>query len=243
VTGGLMASDGSSLISSGSQDVNDAGTVDGGTSTPSTFSGTFSPSGGGRFLFSLTGFQGGSLFAAYPSSGGVLLMEVDTGINVGTASGVALAQQSGAAIAASQGYGLNMTGEDVANNVEVDEIAEFKTTSSAITGLVDVNDGGQVKTSNFTGTYTTGTNGFGSASLNSGLAGMFFYAVDGSTLLFISTDSSQAALGMLQEQTTPTDAQSGMAKPLNLPMLRAMPRSRSPLRRGGNHIAPRVTTN
>jgi hypothetical protein len=241
VTGGVMASDGTSLITSGSQDVNDAGFVDNGTTTPSTFVGSFSSSGGGRYLLSLTGFIGGSTFAAYPSSGGLLLMQVDTGLAQGFASGIALTQQSGAAIAASQGYGMNLTGEDVSNLVEVDEIAEFKTSTNTWSGLLDENDGGSTGTTNFGGTYTTGTGGLGTATLSSGLQSMFFYAVDSSTLLFISTDQAQAALGSLQMQTTPTDsaAQISTARPSSLPMMGVIPRKHGPAVKGLHHILPK----
>ena len=230
-TGGLMTSDGSSLIPSGSEDVNDAGTVDNNTNpaTPFSFSGSFAATGGGRLLVSLTGFVGGSSFAAYPSDGGLLMLEIDTGLNAGVTSGVALPQTNGASISASQGYGLNLSGEDFVNTVELDEIGEFKTTSTTFTnGLLDENDLGPLNPQNFSGTYTTGSNGFGSATLTSGLQSMFFYASDSNLLLFISTDPNQAAVGALEIQTTPSAAQAAVkARPL--PMLRSMPHPHSAL--------------
>jgi hypothetical protein len=233
--GGLMSSDGS-VISNGSEDVNDAGTVDGGTSpaTPYSFSGTFGAVAGGRFPVTLTGFSGGTNFAAYPSSGGLLMLEIDSGLNAGVASGVALAQAANPSVSASAGYGLNLTGEDVVNLVELDEIAEFQTTSSSFTsGLLDENDGSPSNAQNFGGSYTVGSNGSGSATnLSSGLASMFFYVADSSTVLFISTDPSEAALGSFQIQTTPQAARaSPAAQPRPLPMLRVMPHGRLASRR------------
>jgi len=238
VTGGLMASNGTSTIPNGSEDVNDAGIVDGGGSTavPYSFSGDFSemPAASGRFAVNLTNFVGGSAFAAYPSSGGILMLEIDTTLtaeganNAGITSGVALAQTAGATVAASQGYGLNNTGEDVSNVTELDEIAEFKTTSSGLTGLLDENDFGiALGTDNVNGTYTVNSDGTGSATVSSALQEIFFYAADSSTVLFISVDPTQAALGSFQVQTTPTNNQSATVRPRALPMLRAIPHSRS----------------
>jgi hypothetical protein len=223
--GGVMNSDGSSLIPSGSEDLNDAGTVDNGTNpaTPFAFSGSFVPTGGGRILVTLTNFVGGSMFAAYQSQGGLLMLEIDSGISAGVTSGIALPQTNGTTITASQGYGLSLSGEDVFNGIELDEIGEFKTTSTSFTdGLLDENDGGPENPQNLSGSYTTGSNGFGSATLTSGLQSMFFYASDSSTVLFISTDPNQAAVGSLELQATPAAAQAAM-NARQLPMLRSMP--------------------
>lgn len=232
--GGLMSSDGVSKITTGSEDVNDAGTVDGGTTTPYSFNGTFASTGSGRFLVTLTGFVGGTNFAAYPSSGGLLILEVDAGLNPGITSGIALTQAASPTVSASQGYGLNLTGEDVVNAVELDEIAEFQTTSNAFTnGLLDENDNGPGNPQNFGGSYSVNSNGSGSATnLSSGLQSMFFYVADSSTVLFISTDPNQAALGSFQLQTTPQAAIASPAtQPRSLPMLRSIPHARSAPRR------------
>jgi hypothetical protein len=232
--GGLMSSDGSSLIPTGAEDVNDAGTVDNGTTTPFPFSGNFTAQGAGRFLITLNGFAGGSVFAAYPSDGGLFLLEEDTGLGAGVSSGIALAQSAGATITASSGYGLNLTGEDVSggpsSGSELDEIAEFKTTSSAFTnGLLDENDGGVIDNpQNFGGSYTV-SNGSGSATgVSNGLQSMFFYVADNSTVLFLSTDPNQTAQGLFQIQSTP---QSGAAQPAaqarSLPLLRSIPHTHS----------------
>jgi hypothetical protein len=244
--GGLMASDGNSLITSGSEDVNDGGFVDNGTNpaVPFGFSGNFSTVGGGRFLLNLTGYAGGTSFAAYPSSGGILLLEVDTGLNVGSGnagvtSGIALAQSSGAGLTASQGYGLNLTGEDVVDEVELDEIAEFQTTSTALTpGILDENDGFTLSSSSINGTYTAGSNGAGSATVNGNLQEVFYYAADSSTVLFISVDPNQAALGSMEVQVAPSSAaQSGAVRARSLPMQRVIPHSHS---KSGAHVRVRL---
>jgi hypothetical protein len=209
--GGIFGSDGASMITGGSEDVNENGVTDGGTNpaTPLSFSGSFvaAPSGSGRFTMGLSGFAGGATFAAYPSSGGMFLVQIDPpGLNAGITSGVALAQTS-TSIAASTGYGLNLTGVDLTGPVELDEIAEFTTTSSGMSGLVDVNDNGPESPKNLTGSYAQGSNGEGSATFSAGgFGGMFFYTADDSTTLLISTDTNQVALGSFQVQTSPSNA-------------------------------------
>jgi len=223
---GLMASDGSSQITSGSEDLNDDGVVDFGSNpvAPQGFSGTFSATGGGRFLVTLSTFAGGTTFAAYPSSGGLLMQEIDSGAGSGVTSGVALAQTSGASIAASQGYGLDLTGVDLSNlnPVEFDEIAEFQATSSGLSGLLDANDGGGLGTSNLSGTYAVGTDGVGSAKLTNGFQGMFFYPADSSTALLLSTDPFVVGTGTFEVQTTPSQA-AAMERPRALSVFRPVP--------------------
>jgi len=232
VAGGIVSSDGASQLSSGAEDINEGGVVDGGTSpaTPASFNGTFvaSPSGSGRFLVSLTGFAGGSTFAAYPSTGGILIMQIDTGLGAGITAGVAM-KQNGTSLDSSQGYGLNLTGMDLSSGGELDEIAQFQTTSGAFTnGLIDVNDGGPESPANFGGSYSVGANGVGSATnLTNGLQSMFFYVVDNQTAVFISTDPSgdQMSVGAFQEQSTPSTANAAVAEQ-HLAMVRSVLRSR-----------------
>lgn len=215
---GVMVSDGTS-IPSGAEDLNDNGNVDFGSTTPQAFTGGFVATGGGRFAVTLTTFAGGTNFAAYPSDGGLLLLEIDGGAGSGVTGGVALAQATGASIAASQGYGMNLTGIDLFNFVEVDQIAEFKTTSTNMTGLIDSNDGGVLNTSNLNGSYTAGSDGLGSATFgnNNTPTGIFFYSVDSSTALVLSTDSNAVEVGLFEVQATPT--QSALARPRTLPMI------------------------
>lgn len=239
VAGGIMASDGVSAISNNSfEDVNDNGVVDNGTNpiTPFAFSGSFAenPSGSGRFVVTLTGFAGGTTFVAYPSSGGLLMLEEDSGLGAGVTGGIALEQQSGVTDLSAQGYGLNLTGADLSilPATEVDEIAEFKANAGALSGFVDVNDGGSISTQGLTGTYSA-TNGLGSATLTAGLGSMFYYVVDGSTALFISTDPTQSTFGSMEVQTTPSSSAAlATPSPHVLPMFRVIPHARSAAQRG-----------
>jgi hypothetical protein len=236
VAGGLMSS-GGTTISSGSEDVNEGGVVDGGVNppVPLSFGGSFASSGGGRSVATLSNFFGGTLFAAYPSSGGIFMLEIDNNLGLipgaGMTSGVAM-PQSVTSIAA-QGYGLNLTGLDLANDIEVDQSGEFITTSSALSGLVDINDGGATSTKNLAGSYTVNSNGAGAATFTSGgMAGMFFYVADSSNVLYISTDPNQVALGSFQSQNTPTSMSNATQQHL------AMLRSVHPPHSAAKHAKP-----
>ena len=85
-----MVTDGAGNITSAStEDVNDAGTI---STAPVSFSGVYASASGetGRYtLNNLAGFVGGTEYAAYPSSGGVLLLEID---DSGLMSGAAYTQ-------------------------------------------------------------------------------------------------------------------------------------------------------
>ncbi|MGA2345377.1 MAG: hypothetical protein ABSF93_05190 [Candidatus Sulfotelmatobacter sp.] len=244
VSGGTVVSDGASQLTGGLEDVNDDTTIDGGVTpaVPLNFGGTFvaSPSGSGRFQLALSNFFGGTNFAAYPSSGGIFLVQIDQGIGAGVTSGMALPQTAGAAIAATQGYGLNNQGVDFNTGSELDEIAQFTTTSTGMTGLLDDNDGGSVNTSNVNGTYTAAdSNGAGTATIGSRLQSINYYAADSSTVLFISTDPNQIAAGVFEAQSAPGgDNESPAVRPRALPMFRALPRSRKGAVRSQVQVRP-----
>jgi len=221
--GGFMVSDGNGNITNTStEDYNVGG-------TSSTTSGTFSAAytgGTGRFVIgNFASFVGGSSYVAYPSSGGLLLMEVDS---VGFSMGAAYAQQNGATFASGQGYGLNLTGTGFtagfsggATPVEVDDIAEFTANSGGtLTGVIDENyaPGGftNLGIGLSSGSYSApDANGRGSLSAaasnsnNSTLDGGFtliYYAVDGTTFPVIEVDQGQIAVGMMVQQNASASA-------------------------------------
>lgn len=216
-SGGFMVTDGAGNITAAStEDFNSNGTPG---SSPS-FMGTYTAGGTGRYtLGSFSNFVGGSLFAAYPSSGGLLLLEIDT-TNLGILSGAAHAQTLGAAFATSQGYGLNLTGINLAGPsgaVEVDDIAEFTANSSgtSVIGLIDENfapAGVPIFDQKLNGTYTgpdssgrfgiSATAGNSSNSTLNGGFGLTVYTVDGTIFPFVETDTGgQVATGALVLQT------------------------------------------
>ena len=208
--GGTVASDGSATLSSGSEDVNDGGTVDNSTNpaTPYSFTGSFvaSPSGSGRFLVGLSNFVGGTNFAAYPSSGGIVMLEIDSAGSLfqGVTGGTAMAQTSGAtALAASQGFAMNLTGFDVANMAPLDQIAQFNTTSTSLSGVLDQNDFtiSNPTSNNISGTYSPGATG--SVTLTS-TESTFTYAVNSTTALALATDPNEVSTGVFEQQGSPT---------------------------------------
>ena len=226
---GLVSSDGQSQLSNGAEDVNESGTIDGGSNplTPASFSGSFSnvPSGSGRLQVTLSNFFGGTSFAAYPSSGGILLLEIDSGVNATVTSGVAVAQASTTGLASTTGYGMNMTGTDLGSGLEFDEIAEFTTTSSGMSGLIDTNDFtiSNPGTSNLSGSFTAGSNGTGEATFTSGpLLGLLYYSAGSSTLIGLGIDSNDVVLGTIEAQTAPSSAASAEVAQRHLAMVKAV---------------------
>ena len=95
-------------------------------STPVPFSGSYAAGGAGRYtLNNFSSFTpAGVTYAAYPSSDGLLLLEID---RLGVTTGAAYTQTADATLAASQGYGMNLSGNNLSNSFEVDDIAEFTT--------------------------------------------------------------------------------------------------------------------
>jgi hypothetical protein len=220
--GGYLATDGGGGIT-GTEDYNNG-------VAPSTsainFTGNYSNSGSvtpSRYVLNnFLSFVGGSQYVAYPSSGGLLLMEADDlGITVGAAY-----LQTTNVFASSQGYGMNLSGFNLGQSTgfeaEVDDIAQFSTTST-VTGILDENfapgpDGsalvpnpdlpivdvvyGPVDPS---GRYSfeaaVGDNN--ATSLNTGFL-LTLYSADGTTFPFIESDSGQVATGVIVLQSAPS---------------------------------------
>jgi len=210
--GGLMTSDGTSTISDGEEDFDDAGAVD--SAGPQAFAGTITPpTSGSRYVLALNNFVNGNAaavgsytFAAYPYSGGVQVVEIDDG---GVTAGVAFPQSS-TSLASAQGYAFGLSAAN-SGGFEEDDIAEFTTTSNSFNGIIDVNDQGMTHFGqSFSGTYSLDSPATGRGVLNSSLLNGAFYTVDGSNVLFIETDgSSQLGLGAFQSQSA--SAQSAFA--------------------------------
>ncbi|HXO36006.1 MAG TPA: hypothetical protein VN901_27010 [Candidatus Acidoferrales bacterium] len=208
--GGVMTP-GSGGAISGTEDFNENGT----SAAPSPFTATLTTdtTNAGRYtLGSFATFVGGTAYAAYPSSGGILLLEID---NAGITTGAAYAQTANATFAAGQGYGLNLTGIFLGQPIQVYDIAEFaaNSTGSTITGLIDETSGGGIVGSGVpfsNGAYTAPSGGRGSivanastnssGTLNGGFA-LTFYTVDGTTFPFIESDNGQVAAGVFLLQT------------------------------------------
>jgi hypothetical protein len=217
--GGFMTMNGTSV--NGSED-DVVGTTVSSSNAPGTFGATFTAAGTGRFtLGSFTTFVGGTTYAAYPSSGGLLLLEIDSS---GITTGAAFAQSSPIpTLASGQGYGMNLSGINLGaatgTPVEVDDIAEFTANNGTLTaGIIDENftsapapnfDVGLVN-----GTYVAidsngrfgisaqaGQNNSSTTTLNGGFT-LTLYAVDGTSFPFIEVDGGQVATGVVVLQNS-----------------------------------------
>jgi len=244
--GGFMVTDGTATIPSGTEDYNNGGAPS--PSMPTPFSGSYTSTGSlipGRSVLSLSGFFGGSSFAAYPSSGGLLMLEID-GVGIMVGAGY---PQTSTTFASSEGYGLNLTGDNLTNGVEVDDIAEFTAASGGTltSGVIDenVDPGGSSFGAPFfglaltNGTYgaidSTGRYGLSATAGNNNITtlnggfGLTFYAVDGTTFPFIESDpGGQVATGVIVLQN-PSAAASAAAS--HSRMFVAQPLVRSHLNR------------
>jgi hypothetical protein len=222
---GFMNAGGANITNNGTEDVNDAGTV---SPNPASFTFTYPALTSGRTTLTLANFVGGpAVLRAYPTTGGLLLMEADAfGVTIGTA----FPQTSTALATPPQGYGLNFTGFNLGAGFGIDVIAEFVTSSGGtMTGLLDENDQGsplnpQTITSSSTFTQDTPVTGRGIFNLNSGSNVLFdgvFYTVDGANSIFIETDTNQVAFGVFQQQAGTTSAQA-MSRPLTIVKIPAL---------------------
>jgi hypothetical protein len=229
--GGFYTFAGGSL-SAGLEDYNDAGTL----ATLQNLNGSCTTLTDGRCSLTLTGFSNGTsapshVFAAYPSSGGIQLLEVD---GLGLLQGAAFAQ-SATALTTSGNYGLNISGvnSDGEGDVgEVDDIAQFIVNgatgnSTDIKGKLDENS---LLNGLVTGSTLAGSNapdspaeGRGTISVSANNPATFlggltlqYYVVDSSTVLTIEVDSQQLAVGTFQLQNSGASAGVAQSRILSL---------------------------
>ena len=197
----------SGASASGTGDINANGTVVTGTS----FTGTAGAAGpGGRVAVALSDFNPATNLVLYPSSGGTLMLETDTAnLTIGSAQ----VQTAGAAIAASEGYGLNLsainTSEGEGEVFEEDDIAQFTTTSSGFSGVVDINDEGTTTPNQaLAGTYPTATSVTTTIGSNA-FVSFNFYPVTNNQFLLLETDSNQIGVGQFWLQSSSSSAVAG----------------------------------
>jgi len=197
--GGLMTSDGTGGFTGGLEDVNDAGTL---SPAQLAFSGALGGAVGGRVIVNLSGFTPAIQWVIYPINGGILMLETDSlAITAGTAYA-----QTGQTIQASQGYGLNLSGSN-SGGFEEDDIAEFTTTSTSFSGLVDLNDQGSLTSDKaLTGTYAPDSPATGRGSASTNFFTYEYYVASGSTVLLLESDTNQVGVGTMELQTTPGSA-------------------------------------
>jgi hypothetical protein len=218
--GGFMVTDGAgNITNASSEDFNEGGSL---SSAPGSFTASYTAAGTGRYtLGNFNGFVPTSpTYAAYPSSGGLLLLEIDT---AGFTSGAAYTQTPGATLAASQGFGLNLSGENSTSG-EVDDIAQFATgTSGSVSGLIDENTSGSTPVFDLvlSGSYTAPSGGRGALSAAAGNNtvstanggfNLIYYTVDGTNFPFIESDTTQVSAGVFVQQNA-TASSAAIAHP------------------------------
>jgi hypothetical protein len=200
---GLIVTDGSGNITSGSaEDINDGGAA----AVIPSFTGSYTKLAGGRSEFTLSGFVNGNdlvacsscLFAVYPSSGGLQMLEIDDG---GMTNGIAY-PQSATTFAAGEGYGMNLSG--ATPNSSEDDIAEFTNNNGSFSGIIDINDQGMALSfkNSYAGNYTADTSVPGRGTVTNTKNGPLLttYVVDSSTSVAVSTDPNMVGLGALVTQ-------------------------------------------
>jgi len=196
VVGGVLSTDGSGNVTSGSQDINN----NGGITQNVALTGTYSVGADGRGFLTLNGASGTTNFIIYPTTSGLQMVQVD----LGEASIGAAFNQSGpfSTSTVSGTYGLNLTG--VLGNHEIDSTAQFSADGSGhLTGAMDINNGGALLPNlSLSGNSSISANGRGTGQLNSsfGPQNVIFYAVNNSRVLFIEVDSDIVAVGELEHQ-------------------------------------------
>ncbi|MGO8985109.1 MAG: hypothetical protein ACLPHI_14625 [Terriglobales bacterium] len=217
--GGYVTTDVNGNLSVGFEDYNDAGNAEPSREFTGSCNAT-APFNGGRCQLAMTGFFNLASFAAYPSSGGVLLLENDSNGNA-VVQGTAYAQQA-TSFTVPGPFGLNLAGANP--NGEVDDIAQFNATtatSNNMTGVLDENNifgnPALIPGTALNGVYTPDTPATGRGSINiptigtnNGTLNLEYYVVNAATAIFIDVDSSannapQVGVGTFQLQNSSAD--------------------------------------
>jgi len=194
--GGVLTSNGAGVVSSGTEDLNDAGLV----TTNVGFTGSYTMAANGRGTLTLTTTAGTFTFVIYPSAGGVLALETDISF---LTTGTALQQTGTFTNASLTGtYGLNFTGATTSG--EIDSIAQFTADgSSRVNGIIDLNNTGGITFGQpLAGTFNVATSGRTTLALQTplGTQNLAVYLVNGNRALFVELDSTLVAAGDIRHQ-------------------------------------------
>ncbi len=196
VAGGIFNTDGAGhVLNTSAQDVNNDGVV----TQDDVVSGAYSVASNGRGAMTLNG--GAINFAIYPTTSGVMLMEIDSNI---VAGGTAFQQAGPFSNTSVKGnYGMNFTG-DVPGSNEIDSIAQFVADGDGnAPGSIEFNNGGGLSSNlTLTGAYSIAASGRGTGSFAStfGTQNVIFYVVSSSQVVFIDIDTGLVTSGQLIQQ-------------------------------------------
>src|SRR5215469_6975005 len=197
------------ILSDSFEDINDGGTVAqfGAAAGGAAITGISTPLTGGRTEITFTsGFVNGNslnacssncIFAAYPSTGGLQLLEIDDG---GSTNGIAYSQ-SATTLASGVGYGMNLTG--ATSSSSEDDVAQFTNNNGVFNAIIDINDQGTTSFRNaFSGNYSADPTiaGRGGVLQTKNAPLLTTYVIDGSTAVAVSADPGFVGLGALVTQ-------------------------------------------
>jgi hypothetical protein len=197
--GAVFNADGAGNITSGTEDLNDAGSA-----TPNApISGTYALDASGRGTLSLSNPVVGTLiFAIYPTTNGVQMLDTKGSLVV---TGAAFPQAGALSNGTVQGtYGMNYTAASA--NGELDVIASLNSNGTGhVTAIQDISNPGAGPPSAgtaLTGDYTVDVTGHGPLTLQSflGQQNMAIYIVNGSRALFVELDPDIVAAGAIEHQ-------------------------------------------
>ncbi len=197
VAGGLLAPDGAGGLSSGTEDINIAGSF--GTGFALTGSYALGANGRGTLTFN-NATVGTSTFAIYPTTNGVQMLEIDP---LFTVSGSALAQTGAFSNASISGaYAMNFTGASPSG--PFDSVASLKADGAGhFNGIIDINNTGSVASGNsMFGSYSIDASGRGPMTLNSPLGpqSLAVYTINSTRAIFIEVDANLITVGEMEHQ-------------------------------------------
>jgi hypothetical protein len=196
--GGLLTFDSDGTISGGSEGVNNDGSF-----LSVSFTGTYSALSGGRSVLNLSGFTPAIQFSIYPSSGGLLMEEIDP---LALTSGTGFAQTA-TTFSTTGGYGFNLSASNLSAGIEIDYIAAFTATGSTITGTLDENDEGSTRPGQaLSGSYAATGGGLGTLTFGSGNFNADYFVASTSNVLLIETDAGQVGVGSFVGQSAVGDS-------------------------------------
>jgi len=197
--GAVFNADGAGNIASGTEDLNDAGSV----SPNAPVSGTYAMDASGRGTLSLSNVDIGTLtFAIYPTTNGVQMLDTNGTLVV---TGAAFPQTGALSNGTVQGaYGMNYTGATA--NGELDVVASLNANGAGhMTAIQDISNPGAGPPSSgtaLTGDYTLDATGRGPLTLQSflGQQNMAIYVLNGNRALFVELDPDIVAAGAMEHQ-------------------------------------------
>ena len=201
---GSFTANGDGSINNGLEDINGPS----GISTTLPFSGSYFIDANGQGIATLTSAQGSvTMTLTLNTQGQAVVMRTDSG---DVATGVFYPQLPTAPMLTNLNatYIFSFTGSDLSGKI-LNAIGAFVTDGSTtlVSAVEDLNDGGTTALQSFNGSYSIGSNGRGTATFTdtTGTRNYSFYIVSSNQLQFIEIDTSGNLNGsVFQQQSVPS---------------------------------------